>query len=180
MSGKIISGFIIAVFFVLFSISFLNAADGLKNGEKYSLAAVLLKAKETKNVEEKKRLLKESFNIKPTLYAVKMLIDINKNNPRKCLRIIEFADGIFPLNKYLTVQGAKYAFKSGKTEKAEYFIFKYLKTYPLDKDVLYELAKYYLKTGKTDSAQRVYKTIYKLYEDPKALSSMENITSIFK
>jgi len=174
----------IKILILVFLFPLLNAADipvkKTNTQRNYSLAEILLKAKETKNINEKKRLLKESFNIKPTLYAVKMLIKINRDNPEKCLKIIEFANGIFPLNKYLALKGAQYALKTGKTDKAEYFIFSYLKTYPFDKDLLYKLGEYYLKKGKTESAQRVYKTIYRLYEDPKALSLMENVTSIFK
>lgn len=165
--------------FFFISLCFLYSKENRKSQEQNSLAFILLKAKETNNIELKKKLLKESFKIKPTLYAIKMLLTLNKNNPSKCLQIIDFAYGIFPLNKYLTIKGIQFAFKTNKLNKAEYYIFNYLKQYPLDKDVLYYLAEYYKKTGNIDSAIRVFKTIYKLYGDKKALKYLKQANSIF-
>jgi tetratricopeptide (TPR) repeat protein len=168
----------IAVYFFCF-VSFLYADVSKNKVHKYSLAEILLKAKNTKDIKLKKKYLRLSFEIKPSMYALKMLLEINKNNPKKYLNIIEYGYDIFPLNKFLTLKGTEIALKNGMYDKAEFFIFSYLQKYPLDKDVLMFLGKYYEKKGKIENALRVYKTVNRLYNDKQSLSEIKKINNVF-
>ena len=173
------------VFLFLFPFLFIYAGDLAvnqrvqENKENVSLAGILLKAKQTVDLQKKKKLLEKSFNIKPTLYAVKTLLSLNRNDKKKCLRLIEYSSKVFPLNKFINLKGAEYSLSIRNFDKAEYFIFSYLKVYPFDRDMLYMLGRYYEIKGKTFNAAQVYTTIYELYVDEKAFKKKENIKNIF-
>jgi len=172
--------------FLLFFFSSVYARDLVvkqevqKNKENVSLAGILLKAKQTDNLRKKKKLLEKSFNIKPTLYAVKTLLSLNRNDKKKCLRLIEYSSKVFPLNKFINLKGAEYSLSLRNFNKAEYFIFSYLKVYPFDRNMLYMLGRYYEIKGKTFNAAQVYTTIYKLYGDEKALYKLYGDEKAFK
>ena len=167
------------IFLISFLILFPLFLFAKEKKSSVTLAGLLLKAKETKNITLKKELLRESFKIKPTLYAVKMLLSLNKNNLQKQLEIIKYAYDLFPLNKFLTLKAIDICFKTSSLKEAKFFIFNYLKTYPLDKDVLFRLALLFKKEGDNIAALRVYKTIAKLYNDKKALEKIKEIDVIF-